>query len=108
MKLSRNVDSAFVDHLKWQTHTNLFRNNYIDLVTGRSLIWLLGFEQNKKLMTDLFLLIYKQQEVDTVIKDFTGDVIADYLKTEHCTNALSFLTVNNALKDQVNVLPGLY
>ena len=44
MKISRVVDDAFVEHLKWQTHTNLFRNKYIDVVTGRSLVWLLGFE----------------------------------------------------------------
>jgi hypothetical protein len=50
-------------------------------------------------MTDLFLQIYQQNEVDTIIKDFTRDVIADYLKTEHCTTALSFITVNNALRD---------
>jgi hypothetical protein len=80
-------------------HTNLFRNDYMDVVTGRSLVWLLKFDANKTLMTDLFLLIYKQKEVDTVIKDFTRDVIADYLKTDHCTNALSYITVNNALKD---------
>ncbi len=68
----------------------------------------MGFEVNKKLMTDLFLMIYRQQPVDTVIKDFTRDVIADYLKTDHCTNALSYIVVHNALKDQVHVLPGLY
>jgi hypothetical protein len=44
MKVGKSIDRAFVNHLKWQTHTNLFRNNYIDLVTGRSLVWLLGFE----------------------------------------------------------------
>ena len=50
-------------------------------------------------MTDIFLMIYKDKPVDTIIKDFTRDQIADYLKTDHCLNALSFIVVNNALKD---------
>jgi len=58
-KVVRFIDEAFTDHLRWQTHTNLFRNDFLDKVTGRSLFWLMGFEVNKKLMTDLFLMIYR-------------------------------------------------
>ena len=68
----------------------------------------MGYEKNKELMTDLFLMIYKQESVDTIIKDFTRDQIGNYLQTNHCTEALSYIVCNNALKDQVNVLPGLY
>lgn len=93
------MDKAFTGLLLWLTKTSLFNNRYVDEQTGKSLIWLLGFDANKKLMTDLFLLIYKDKATDTIIKDFTRDVISDYLKTEHCTRNLAFITVENALKD---------
>jgi hypothetical protein len=48
-------------------------------------VWLLGFDVNKKMMTDLFLSIYQQKETDKVIKDFLELTIGDYLKTKHCT-----------------------
>ena len=44
VKVVRLIDEAFTDHLRWQTHTNLFRNDFLDKVTGRSLFWLMGFE----------------------------------------------------------------
>lgn len=79
------LDVLVYDHLKWQMHTNVFQNDYIDLVTGRSLVWLLGFDANKKMMTDIFLSIYQQKETDKVIKSFLEVTIGDYLKTKHCT-----------------------
>lgn len=29
-KIARIIDEGFTDHLRWQTHTNLFRNEFID------------------------------------------------------------------------------
>ena len=106
-QLRTTLDEAFTEHLKWQTHTNLFQNDFIDKVTGESLIALMQMDENKKLMTDLFLMLYKQEHVDKVIKDFLRDVIADYLTTEHCTVGLSDIVVHKALRDQKFILPGL-
>jgi hypothetical protein len=78
-KFADKCSEGFTNHLRWQTHTNLFRNDFIDKVTGRSLYDLVGYEKNKELMTDLFLMIYKQESVDTIIKDFTRDQIGNYL-----------------------------
>jgi len=45
--------------LKWQMHTNLFRNPVMDDITANSLLNLVYMDSVKKLMTDLFLLIYQ-------------------------------------------------
>jgi hypothetical protein len=107
-QLRTSLDEVFTEHLKWQTHTNLFQNAFIDKVTGESLIALMKYDANKTLMTDLFLQIYKQEDVDKVIKEFLRDVISDYLMTEYCTAGLSDIVVQQALRDKKFILPGIY
>ena len=93
--------------LKWQMHTNLFSNTFMDDVTARSLVTLVHMDSIKVLMTNLFLLIYKQKPVVDVIEDFTRDQIADYLASRHCLSAFGDIVVNLALRNDY-VLSGLY
>lgn len=57
-RLVLGLDKWFREMLKWQMHTNLFRNPVMDDITGDSLLNLVHLGSVKKLMTDLFLLIY--------------------------------------------------
>jgi hypothetical protein len=66
-KLQKSADSWFRNMLKWQMHTNLFSNKIMDDITARSLLWLVHQEHVKKLMTDLFLMIYKNRDVEVII-----------------------------------------
>jgi len=101
------IDKWFRKMLKWQMHTNLFRNPVMDDITGTSLLDLVHMESVKKLMTDLFLLIYQQEKVEILIQDFLRDTISDYLKTEHCLNNFTTIVVQNALRNDY-VLKGLF
>lgn len=106
-RLAVAIDEGFRENMKWQMHTNLFRNPYIDDVTADSLLSLVHMQQTKNLMTDLFLLIYKQQYVDNLIKDFLRDTISDYLKTDHCLNNFTKIVVHDTLRNDY-VLKGLH
>lgn len=105
--LVEKADLAFRNMLKWQMHTNLFSNPIMDDITARSLVTLVHMDDIQKLMTDLFLLIYRQKPIQTVIEDFTRDQIADYLVSAHCLKAFSFIVTQHALGNSF-VLDGLY
>jgi len=89
-------------------HTNLFSNKIMDDITARSLVWLVHQEHVKKLMTDLFLMIYKNRDVEVIIQNFLRDVISDYLKSNHCLRAFCHIVAVNTLQNKDTVLPGLY
>ena len=88
-------------------HTNLFQNKMIDDVSARSLLWLVGQDHVKKLMTDLFLMIYRNRDIEVIIQNFLRDIISDYLKSNHCLRNFCNIVAINALQNKDTVLPGL-
>jgi len=59
-------------------------------------------------MTDLFLMIYRNRDIEIIIQNFLRDVISDYLNSNHCLRNFCNIVAVNALQNKDTVLPGLY
>ena len=78
------ADQGFRDHLKWQMHTNLFANEFMDDITANSLVDLVHKDHIKVVITDLFLLMYQNKAFEKDTQRLTRNIINDYLESDLC------------------------
>ena len=89
-------------------HDLLFSNPWIDDLTGKALFDLTQVPKYQELITDLFLLMYKQKSFTEDTQSLTKKIIIDYLSSEYCLDSFSHLVVNQALRNETYVLPGIH
>ena len=105
--LWKRFDRGFREFLKFQMYDNLFSNTWIDNRTGQALWDLTQVPQYQVLITDLFLLMYRQRGFQEDTERLTLRIVDDYLSSDFATKNMADLTVNSALRDTQHVLPGL-
>lgn len=79
----------------------------MDDLTAQALYDLLQVPEYQKLMTDLFLLMYEQKSFVDDTQSLTLNIINDYLGSEYCLNSFSDIVVQQALRNDTTVLPGI-
>ena len=97
--LWKRFDQGFREFLKFQMYDNLFSNTWIDNRTGKALWDLTQVPRYQVLITDLFLLMYRQQGFCQDTERLTLRIVNDYLSSDFATKNMSDLTVNQALRD---------
>lgn len=71
----------------------LFSNAWIDDLTGKALYDLTQVPEYQTLITDLFLLMYKQRGFVTDTQSLTLSIVNDYLSSNYCLDSFSNLVV---------------
>ena len=104
----RKVDKAFREFLKYAMYHLLFSNSWLDDLTAKALYDLTQVPEYQELITDLFLLMYKQKSFVTDTQSLTERIVKDYLESDYCLDNLSELVRDQALRDHTVVLPGLH
>ena len=98
---------GFRELLKFQMYDNLFSNTWIDNRTGQALWDLTQVPEYQTLITDLFLLMYKQKDFCDDTQGLTLKIVNDYLSSDFATGNLADIAIRSALQDKINVLPAL-
>ena len=65
--------------MKWLMYDLLFSNKFMDDLTAKALYDLIQVPEYQVLMTDLFLLMYKQKSFVSDTQSLTLRIINDYL-----------------------------